>query len=97
MPLLVITVIGLIASALLHYLYRNTYIDYKRVDGVKVWTEKVVLRRKDFLLCYGINVIPVVNLVVLLFLFLNFYVEQNDYDFHFEVKNKFTEWLDKEV
>ena len=97
MPLLVITVIGLIASALLHYLYRNTYIDYKRVDGVKVWTEKVVLRRKDFLLCYGINVIPVVNLVVLLFLLLNFYVEQNDYDFHFEVKNKFTEWLDKEV
>jgi hypothetical protein len=97
MPLLVITVIGLMMSALLHYLYRNTYIDYERKDGVKVWTKKVVLRRKDFLLCYGINLIPIVNLVVLLFLFLNFYVEQNDFDFHFEVKNKFTEWLDKEV
>ena len=97
MPLRIIMGIGLIASALLHYLYRNTYIDYKRVDGVKVWTEKVVLRRKDFLLCYGINLIPIVNLVVLVFLFMNFYVEQNDYDFHFEVKNKFTEWLDKEV
>ena len=97
MPLLVITVIGLIASILLHYLYRNTYIDYKRVDGVKVWTEKVVLRRKDFLLCYGINVIPIVNLVVLTVLFVNFWIEQNDFDFHFEVKNKFTEWLNKEV
>ena len=97
MTLLVITVIGLMMSALLHYLYRNTYVDYERVDGVKVWNKKVVLRRKDFLLCYGINLIPIVNLVVLLILFLNFYVDQNDFDFHFEVKNKFTEWLDKEV
>ena len=97
MPLLIIMGIGMIASALLHYLYRNTYVDYERVDGVKVWNKKVVLRRKDFLLCYGINVIPVVNLVVLMVLIVNFCVEQNDYDFHFEVKNKFTEWLDKEV
>ena len=97
MPLLVITVIGLIASALLHYLYRNTYIDYKIVKGVKVWDKKVVLRRKDFLLCYGINVIPIVNLVILMVLIVNFCNEQNDYNFHFEVKNKFTEWLDKEV
>lgn len=97
MPLLIIMGIGLIASALLHYLYRNTYIDYEIVDGVKVWNKKVVLRRKDFLLCYGINLIPIVNLVVLLSLLLSFYVEQNDNDFHFEVKNKFTEWLDKEV
>ena len=36
MPLLVITVIGLMMSALLHYLYRNTYIDYERKGGVKV-------------------------------------------------------------
>lgn len=97
MPLLIIMGIGLIASALLHYLYRNTYIDYKKVDGVKVWTDKVVLRRKDFLLCYGINLIPIVNLVVLTVLFVNFCLGQNDYNFHFEVKNKFTEWLDKEV
>jgi hypothetical protein len=97
MTLFVITVIGLISSALLHYLYRNTYIDYERKDGVKVWNKKVVLRRKDFLLCYGINLIPIVNLVVLMALFVNFCMEQNDYDFHFEVKNKFTEWLDKEV
>lgn len=97
MPVLVITVIGLMMSALLHYLYRNTYIDYKRVDGVKVWTEKVVLRRKDFLLCYGVNVIPIANLVVLMVLFMNFWLEQNDSNFHFEVKNKLTEWLDKEV
>lgn len=97
MTLLIIMGIGLIASALLHYLYRNTYIDYKKVDGVKVWTDKVVLRRKDFLLCYGINLIPIVNLVVLTVLFINFCLGQNDYNFHFEVKNKFTEWLDKEV
>ena len=50
MPLLVITVIGLIASALLHYLYRNTYIDYKIVKGVKVWDKKVVLRAELSLL-----------------------------------------------
>ena len=87
MPLLIIMGIGLIASTLLHYLYRNTYTDYKRVDGVKVWTDKVVLRRKDFLLCYGINLIPIVNLVVLMVLFVNFCIGQNDYDFHFEVKN----------
>ena len=97
MPLLIIMGIGLIASALLHYLYRNTYIDYKREDGVKVWTKKFPLKRKDFLLCYGINVIPIVNLGVLMILFTNFCLTQNDYDFHFEVKNKFTEWLDKEV
>ena len=97
MPLLIIMGIGLIASALLHYLYRNTYVDYERVDGVKVWNKKVVLKRKDFLLCYGINLIPIVNLVVLMALFMNFCFVQNDYDFHFEVKNKFTEWLDKEV
>lgn len=84
-------------SALLHYLYRNTYIDYKREDGVKVWTDKVVLRRKDFLLCYGINIFPVVNIVVLTVLFVNFCLNQDDYGFHFEVKNKFTEWLEKEV
>ena len=97
MPLLVIMGIGLIASALLHYLYRNTYIDYERKDGVKVWTKKFPLKRKDFLLCYGINVVPIVNLVILTILFVTFCIEQNDYDFHFEVKNKFTEWLDKEV
>lgn len=97
MSLLVITVIGLMMSALLHYLYRNTYVDYKRVDGVKVWNKKVVLRRKDFLLCYGINLIPILNLAVLLLILANFLNEQNDCDFHFEVKNKFTEWLDKEV
>ena len=84
-------------SALLHYLYRNTYIDYKKEDGVKVWTDKVVLRRKDFLLCYGINIFPVVNIVVLTVLFVNFCLNQDDYGFHFEVKNKFTEWLEKEV
>ena len=97
MPLLIITVIGLMMSALLHYLYRNTYIDYKKEDGVKVWTDKVVLRRKDFLLCYGINIFPVVNIVVLTVLFVNFCLNQDDYGFHFEVKNKFTEWLEKEV
>ena len=97
MPLLIIMGIGLIASALLHYLYRNTYIDYKKVDGVKVWTDKVVLRRKDILLCYGINLIPIANLVFLTVLFVSFCLGQNDYNFHFEVKNKFAEWLDKEV
>ena len=97
MPLFVITVIGLIMSALLHYLYRNTYIDYKIVRGVKVWTKKVVLKRKDFLFFYGINLIPIVNLIALMVLFVSYCVGQNDYDFHFEVKNKFTEWLDKEV
>lgn len=97
MPLLIIMGIGLIASTLLHYLYRNTYIDYEWKDGVKVWTKKFPLKRKGFLLCYGINVIPIVNLWVLIVLFINFCIEQNDYDFHFEVKNKFTEWLDKEV
>ena len=97
MPLLIIMGIGLMASALLHYLYRNTYVDYERVDGVKVWNKKVVLRRKDFLLCYGVNVIPIANLVVLMVLFMNFWLEQNDSNFHFEVKNKLTEWLDKEV
>ena len=56
-----------------------------------------MLRRKDFLLFYGINLIPIANLVVLMVLFVNFCIEQNDCDFHFEVKNKFTEWLDKEV
>lgn len=97
MPLLVITVIGLMMSALLHFLFRNTYTDYKIVRGVKVWTKKVVLKRKDFLLCYGINLIPIVNLISLMILFLSYCDEQNDYNFHFEVKNKFTEWLDKEV
>lgn len=97
MPLFVITVIGLIASALLHYLYRNTYIDYERVDGVKVWTKKFPLRRKHVLGIYGVNIIPIVNLVVLMVLFVNYWIFQNEFDFHFEVKNKFTEWLDKEV
>lgn len=95
--MLIIMGIGLMVSALLHYLYRNTYIDYEWKDGVKVWTEKLPLKRKYFLLCYGINVIPIVNLVVLMVLFINFCIEQNGLDFHFEVKNKFTEWLDKEV
>lgn len=84
-------------SALLHFLYRNTYTDYKIVRGVKVWTKKVALKRKDFLLCYGINLIPIVNLIVLIVFFLSYCEKQNDNDFHFEVKNKFTEWLDKEV
>lgn len=97
MTSLVISVIGLMLSALLHYLYRNTYVSYEKVDGVKVWTKKVTLRRKFFLMCYGINVIPFVNLVVLLVFLVNFCIEQNEYDFHFEVKNKFTEWLEKEV
>lgn len=97
MPLLIIMGIGLIASTLLHYLYRNTYINYEWKDGVKVWTKKFPIKRKDFLLCYGINLIPILNLVVLMVLFVNFCINQNDYNFHFEVKNKFTEWLDKEV
>ena len=97
MPLLVITVIGLIASALLHYLYRNTYTRYERVGGVKVWRDKVVLRRKDFLLCYGINVFPIINIVVLICLFANFIMEQNGCNFHFEMNNTLTRWLDEEV
>ena len=97
MPLLVIMVIGLMVSALLHYLYRNTYINYEWKDGVKMWTKKFPLKRKYFLLFYGINEIPIVNLVVLMVLFINFCIEQNGCNFHFEVKNKFTEWLDKEV
>lgn len=97
MTSLVISVIGLMLSALLHYLYRNTYVSYEKVDGVRVWTKKVTLRRKFFLMYYGINVIPLVNLVVLVTSLVYFYIEQNEYDFHFEVKNKFTEWLEKEV
>lgn len=84
-------------SALLHYLYRNTYIDYERVDGVKVWTKKFPLKRKHLLVMYGVNIVPMVNVIVLVILLINFHINQNDWDCHFEVKNKFTEWLDKEV
>lgn len=84
-------------SALLHYLYRNTYIDYERVEGVKVWTKKFPIKRKHILVMYGLNILPLANLLVLMFLFMDFYVNENEYDFHFEVKNKFTEWLEKEV
>lgn len=84
-------------SALLHYLYRNTYIDYERVEGVKVWTKKFPIKRKHILVMYGLNILPLANLAVLMFLFMDFYVNENEYDFHFEVKNKFTEWLEKEV
>ena len=84
-------------SVLLHYLYRNTYIDYKRVVGVKVWTKKYPLKRKHILVMYGSNIIPIVNLVVLICLFVDFFINQDEYGFHFEVNNKFTEWLDKEV
>ena len=84
-------------SVLLHYLYRNTYIDYERVDGVKVWTRKYPLKRKHILVMYGSNIIPIVNLVVLIGLLVDFCINQDEYGFHFEVKNKFTEWLDKEV
>ena len=52
-PILVM-IIGLAASALLHFLYRNTYTDYERIDGVKVWTKRVTLKRKDFVLELGI-------------------------------------------
>ena len=84
-------------SALLHYLYRNTYVDYKRVDGVKVWTKKFPLKRKHVLVMYGLNIIPIVNVGVLGTLLMNFHIDQNDWNFHFEVKNRFTEWLNKEV
>ena len=89
--------IGLMLSALLHYLYRNTYIDYERVKGMKVWTKKFPLKRKHILVMYGANIVPLVNLAVLIFLFMDFCINQDEYGFHFEVKNKFTEWLDKEV
>ena len=95
-PILVM-IIGLAASALLHFLYRNTYTDYERIDGVKVWTKRVTLKRKDFVLCYGINIIPFINITVLAFLYLNFIFDQNDYDFHLHIDNKFIHWLNEEV
>ena len=88
---------GLIASALLHYLYRNTYTSYDIVNGVKVWQDKVTLKRKDFILCYGINVLPPLNIIVLVFLYFSYFDELNDYDFHLEINNRFTRWLNEEV
>lgn len=94
---IMIMAIGLVMSALLHYLYRNTYTRYERVGGVKVWRDKVVLRRKHFLLCYGINVFPIINIVFLIYMLANFIMDQNEYNFHFEVSNTLTRWLDEEV
>lgn len=92
-----IMAVGLIASALLHYLFRNTYTKYEVVKGVKVWQDKTTLRRKDFILCYGINVLPPLNIVVLAFLYFCYFTELNNYDFHLEINNKFTRWLNEEV
>ena len=99
MVIFIVEFIGILLALILYKLTGNLYTDYEGTRDNKVFYEEDKLPRPRWviILLFIISVIPIINIIVLIFALGFILFNIADYELYFHSESKIIKWLTKSV